>query len=133
MRKLVYEVLTASASLALHIAADGWYEEGSIVDTPMQRPFVILKLSGTPRGVRAVSTLEVWCYDERGDYSRIDDFLRALKAFFSTMSEQQRTRSDSSVVRLVLADWQGDSADLYDDIFRCGTRYASWRLVGAGQ
>lgn len=133
MRKLAYDTLVSASALTTLVPAPGWYEEGSVVDTPVQRPFVILKFGGTVRSVGKLTRLEIWCYDDRGDYTKIDNFHRAVHSFFAAMTEQKRTRSDASVVRLVAADWQGDSADLYDDIFRCNTRYSSWRLIGAGQ
>lgn len=133
MRKLMYQLLTGEPSLTTLVPAPGWYEQGAVVDTPAERPFVIMKFSGTPRAAGKFSVMELWCYDDRGDYTRIDDFLRAARAFFETEPVASRIRDDDSLVRLVFADWQGDSADLYDDVFRCNTRYSSWRLVGSGQ
>lgn len=133
MRKLVYDLLIAQSVLTDQVPAVRWYEEGAVIDTPLARPFVILKTTGTSRNVGRFTTLEIWVYDDRGSYTKIDNFLRTLRSFLDTAAESSRTRSDGSVVRLVTTDWQGDSADLYDDIFRCGTRYGSWRLIGAGQ
>ena len=77
--------------------------------------------------------MEIWVYDELGSYVRVDSILRAIRSAFVDMAVLARTRTDGSVVRLIQADWLGTSADLNDDVFRCATRNATWRLVGSGQ
>jgi len=129
MRKLVYDLLTAWTALPV-------FERSSVIDTvPAAPPFIIYTFTAeTPDTVGpTTATLEVWVYDNLGSYAMIDQIIRDLRRLFSGMAEVSRTRPDTSVVRLVQADWLGSSADLNDDAFRCSTRNATWRLIGSGQ
>lgn len=135
MRKLVYDFLVGLEP-ATGIGSGSIFERSSLVDgRPATPPFLIYTLTTEAADVRmpATSTMEIWVYDELGSYVRVDSILRAIRSAFVDMAVLARTRTDGSVVRLIQADWLGTSADLNDDVFRCATRNATWRLVGSGQ
>ena len=133
----MYDFLV-SLEPATGIGSGAIFERSSVIDgLPAAPPFLIYTLtteSSDPK-LPCVSTMEIWVYDELGSYARIDKILRALRADFvpDELVEVKRTRTDGSVVRLVQADWIGNSADLNDDVLRCATRNGTWRLVGSGQ
>jgi hypothetical protein len=129
VRKIVYDLLVAWTALPV-------FERSSLIDSaPATPPFVIYTLtSETPDATGpATATLEVWVYDTLGSYALIDQILRDLRLMFAAVPETSRTRADATVVKLVQADWIGSSPDLNDDVFRCTTRNATWRLIGKGQ
>jgi hypothetical protein len=134
MRKLVYDFLNDNSLLEGVLGDNKIFERGSIIDTrPADPPFIIYTITTTTRSIRPQSRLEIWVYDERGDYNRIDSILRLLRDQLDDFTERVRVRGDGSTARWVAADWQGDSADLNDDIFRANVRSGTWVLIGEGQ
>lgn len=134
MRKLFYDLLAGYAPLTALISVGKMFERGAVeAALPAEPPFLIYTFTNVNSEPRAISGVQVWVYDVRGDYSRIEAVLRTIRTRLSDFPEQSRIRSDGSIVRLMQADWQGDSGDLFDDVFRCNTRNGTWRLIGSGQ
>lgn len=127
MRKVIHHLLTTDAQFTELMPA--LYERSAVTDTP-SKPFALYALTGSPRRGRAfpmVPRLELWCYDDRGDYSKIDEALARADVLFE------------SIMHLVVEDQyiaeanpQGWSGDLYDDVFRANARNAGYLLVGSG-
>lgn len=128
-RKAVYEILTKDSAFAALMPVV--YERGSVPDSPVA-PFAILAMTGSPRQGRSFSRLpraELWCYQDRGDYSVID---AALQRADELLSAATHYVSDDGSSRLAEATPQGWSGDLYDDVYRANTRNAGYLLVGSG-
>ena len=87
-------------------------------ESPEVRPFIVLTWGSTDAFVKSLAAerLQVWVYDE-SSYVPIDAILEKIKDAFLAAPAQ-------------LGDltWNGNSEDLYDDIFRCPTRYAAFTL-----
>lgn len=86
--------------------------------SPAVRPFIVLQWGTTSAVVKnlAEETLQVWAYDE-SSYTRIDAILSAIR---DEMKSHPNELGDVT--------WNGYSNDLYDDIFKCATRYATFTM-----
>lgn len=127
MRKVVYSLLTQDEVFAGLMPT--LYERGSVPDAPVL-PFAIYAFVGSPRRGRSfpmVPRLEVWCYDNRGDYTEIDKALKRADELFEAI-----THMVVEDQRIAEATPQGWSGDLYDDVYRANTRNAGYLLVGSG-
>jgi hypothetical protein len=128
MRKAVYQLLTSNVALTEDIPAERWYERGSVADSP-RLPFAVLAWGGaSTRGVgRQVQRLEVWVYDKPGDIRLINRVLARVKALLD-----ETTHYVVGDERLVVADFQGSSPDLPDDVYRATVRNIGYNCVGTG-
>lgn len=128
MRELVRNLMISDASLVGYIPAERWLEGGSVVDTP-DRPFAIMRLSGTFRGLGPIQKgrVEFRVHDERGNFETIDAVIRRIKAVMEP-AEQVQTHG----AELIRAEWLSDSPDLYDDGFRTNMRSTGFDLTGKG-
>lgn len=127
MRKVVFDILSNDAVFSGLMP--NLYERGSVVDSPA-KPFAVYAMVGSPRAKRTmpmVPRLELWCYDDRGDYSVIDEALARADELFLAVTH--RVVDDQ---RIASADPQGWSGDLYDDVYQANARNASYLLVGSG-
>lgn len=113
----VYTLITGLDLTAHGVTPSAITRSASAVN-PEHRPFVIVKWGAETQafGMVAEAELSIWVYDEPSSYVRIDAILADIVAAL---------RADTSLgdVR-----WNGTSADLYDDVFMCVTRYASLTL-----
>lgn len=87
-------------------------------ESPEVRPFVVMMWGSTDTVVKSLAEerLQVWVYDE-SSYVPIDAILEKIRDAFLAAPA-------------LLGDivWNGYSADMYDDIFKCPTRYAAFTL-----
>jgi hypothetical protein len=74
-----------------------------------------------------VPRIELWCYDERGDYSRINRALKRADELFESVIHM--TVDDERIAEATPQGWGGD---LYDDVYAANTRNAGYLLVGSG-
>lgn len=95
--------------------------------SPEYRPFAVLSWGeNTPFvGQMATRHLDVWVYDEPGSYVKINSAIKRVREILC----DENVHVDSNGQHFSTAQWRGDSPDLYDDIFKCVTRYASFDVL----
>jgi len=98
----------------------------SVQDSPEVRPFAVLKWADvTPAFTTGSSEImQFWAYDEPGSYDNINSILKRVRA---VLDENTDVEVDDE--RYSTSKWNGDSAELYDDIFKCIVRYATFTIV----
>lgn len=129
MRKAAFSLLVNDVGFTALIPADRLYERGSVPDAPAL-PFAVLAWGGRTRVGPGMyfSRLDLWVYDERGDYSRIDDVLGEAERVLESADHYV---ADGS--RLGSAAFAGSSVDLFDDTYRANARSAGYRCTGNGR
>lgn len=128
MKKSIYKILTEDVAFTALIPKV--YERGSVPDAPVL-PFAIYAFVGSPRQGRAfpyVPRVELWCYQERGDYSVINDALSRADDLFEALADYRFEDE-----RIAEATPQGWSGDLYDDVFKANTRNSAYLVIGSGR
>lgn len=126
MRKVIYQTLIGDD--AFRALMPVVYERGSVPDSPTL-PFAVLAFTGVDRrgpGMK-VATAQLWCYQERGDYSRIDSALERADVILAAM-----TNVTVGGQRVSQAQGIDQSPDLYDDVYRANTRYSTYTILGSG-
>lgn len=126
-RKPVFALLTTDPELqALGMTSDT-VKGSSPTTSPEIRPFAILKWGEEQPFIGSIheKELQMWVYDEPGSYTLINSIL--LRARTLLVDEAVDVVVDGE--RFSTARWQGTSPDLYDDIYKCITRYASFAIV----
>lgn len=100
------------------------------VDTPIVRPFMVLRWGLTTEGmdVVRVRSLTVWIHDQPSDYSLIDSGLERVRALLTNVIGTYTGDDDKWVLQI---DWTGDSEDLSDDVQTTITRNSSYSVVGS--
>lgn len=133
MRKAFYHLLTTDPEWS-GLMPGGLHERSALVDSVDSErvmPFALYAFVGSPRPGRAlpaVPRVELWCYQDRGNYSIINAALARADALLLPL--MQYVFEDE---RIAEATPQGWSGDLYDDVFRANTRNAAYLLIGSGR
>ena len=135
MRTLVRSLLMANEGLT-ELVGDRWFEWSSLVDQP-PFPYGLIRLSSqqpsvTARSITRQGRAEIWVYDERGTFERIDACLRYIHEVMDNVVNAERTTDDGRLVRLSLADWSQDSTELWDEQRRANARSSAYNCVGRG-
>lgn len=133
MRAYIAETIANDAGLlALGLPANAVYSAEN-VDTPSAKPFIVLRwlerdseLAPHRNAPSQINTLDIWCYDARGDYTRIDAMLARLKALLSVIKAQQ-----TETGWITCVDWYGDGRDAYDDVWEAIVRTSTYRIVAS--
>jgi hypothetical protein len=130
MRSYLAQSLRDSAGLAsLGLVPAGVL--AADVDTVALRPFVQFRWQPTSRGITKLSTgpirrsLNLWFHDQPNDFTRIDDMIFVVRALWSDLEGV-----DHGAGRIILAEWQGDSADFSDTAMETIGRFSTYRIVG---
>lgn len=124
----VYSLISENDDLrGIGFSADSFFGSAA-ADSPEVRPFMIIRWGAeTPVFGRVSSdTVTVWVYDEPGDYGRINKALKILEGIFSEAIHV----AGADGYTLTQADWNGNSEDLYDDIYKCIVRNGVYTVVG---
>jgi len=132
MRKIIFKALTEDPTLASLLPAEKWFERGAVKDSPVT-PFAVLAWAGVTangRGRTGLPRLTLWVYEHRGSYELIDKVLRRATEVLEALEETHQEDDPSQFV--IQADFEGSSVDLYDDVYRCNTRNAGYRVIGSG-
>lgn len=128
MRTLIRNAIVVDATLTgLGVVSAGVL--AGEVDTPAQRPFLVLRWGDTIPGLDTVDrkVLVIWVHDNPGSYSRIDSVIRGLKVLFRSMEADQHATG-----WLIKAEWVTDSGDLTDDGHGTIVRTTSFNFVSSG-
>lgn len=130
LRVTTFQLLVNQPSLTALVPSERWFARGGTIDAP-QTPYVVLAWLGTltTSGRNSPELLDVYVHDNIGDYTRIDDILRAVKPVLSGTTQYVGPGG----FRLVQADYLGKSADLTDPDTSTGFRYSSWKILGGGE
>jgi hypothetical protein len=135
MRTLIRNLLMANDGLA-DMIGDRWFEWSAMIDQA-QFPYGAIRLSSqqpgvTARGVTRQGRVEIWVYDERGTFTRIDEALRHIHAVMDNVVNAELIADGGRLVRLSLADWSQDSTELWDEQRRANARSSAYNCVGRG-
>lgn len=127
MRRLVYQALTADATLMGLLP--GGLAGDRTTGVPDVLPFGVLTLEGPTPGIGAHRTwrLTVWVHSEREDFTAIDQVLKRVKAVMNTLAP--RTLNS---IWLTDVTWEGDSPDLHDEDRGTNVRTSAFLLAGSG-
>jgi len=127
MRAATFTLLSTDAQLLSLGMTAASFLGTSAADSPEMRPWAIIKWGqSTPAfGLTGETALEVWYYDEPGSYVRINKLIERTKSLLQDAVHVQGSDGDE----LTAARWAGDSPELYDDVFKCITRYTSFTVV----
>jgi hypothetical protein len=128
MRDAIFDLISNdNALIVLGIGFDSLYSGD--VDTPIQRPYGVLRWGDTSPGLAQVNerTLTVWIHDNPGDYRKIDDILARLRVLLEGISAYKTTRGWIAEIR-----WLTDSGDLSDDTTRTIARTSTYAIVASG-
>lgn len=103
---------------------------GSTVDTPPNRPFLVLRWGTTTRGMGTTNrrTLTVWVYDQPNDYHRIDLMVKRIKEIFR---ELEGTVYEWGSITTI--EWEQDSDDGEDDVYGTILRTSQYSILATGE
>jgi hypothetical protein len=100
------------------------------VDTPVQRPYIVLRWGTTNPGVDVSRqrSLVVWVHDQPNDYARIDRIIKRTRTVLTGIVARQ-----TDVGWITAIDWLTDSDDLSDDGTHTILRTSAYNIVASGQ
>ncbi len=132
VREYIYNLLTTDTVLnSLGITGDSTFTTHT-VDTPQVRPLMILRWQAVSPGIGPVNQriLTVWVHDDRnrGDYDRIDQALRRLRAILDNIVG---VNVGEPGAWLSATRWEGDTDDLDDPDMGTISRSSQFRLTGS--
>lgn len=130
MRTYIAHALYSDTQLAsLGVTREGTY--AGDVDSPTQRPYLVLRWLDTSRGVGRSATkqrnLTIYVHDGYNDYTRIDAIVRRIRQVFESIAGAR-----TATGWITQVDWLTDSGDLSDDTSRTIMRTTSYNVVGSG-
>lgn len=131
MRRLIYDLLTTGgddAFTTLYLPGGLFGDRPEIpLDNP--KPFGVLAHEGPIPGIgsHVQSRFSLWVHDEPGDYTLIDEALKALRPLVVGSTPRQLNG-----VWLNEASWESTSSDLFDDTRRTNVKYSTFLLTGSG-
>ncbi len=133
MRKTLRGLLVADGSLTAVIPSERWFQAGAVVDTP-PKPFAILRwlspVAGDAKGTHS-HPFQVAIYDERGDYTRIDQLLGGPHKTGGVYPILAGILDVPGIDgRITQADYLGDSGDQEDIDYRANLKFSSWQIIG---
>lgn len=130
VRTEVWNLLAADPILnGLGINSGTLYPGLMAPDSPKEDKFAVLHWGISEPGPGrdnpnvAVENLSVWAYNRSPDY---DPILRTLQRCKALLVPTQGTSA------IMTVNWQGDSEDLWDDVYRAVTRNSSYRISSGG-
>uniref|UniRef100_A0AAU6R763 Tail terminator n=1 Tax=Micrococcus phage Kurnik TaxID=3092208 RepID=A0AAU6R763_9CAUD len=126
-RAPVYSILTTDPVLTSLGMTPQTLLGSSPLSSPEVRPFAVAKYGDEQAfiGSLAQQELQLWVYDEPGSYVNINKILVRARELL-TVEVVDRVVDGQ---RFSTAKWLGNSPDLYDDIYKCITRYATFTIV----
>jgi len=124
----LYQKLTNTGVLVDLVGGiDNIYGPGRLEGPPDTKPFIVIRQEAeVPASIpsRSVSNWSVYAHDDPGDYMRIGDALRAVRAALAP-DAQGLGQHPGGICR-----WAGDSANLSDEVNRTICRYGSYQFIG---
>jgi hypothetical protein len=124
VREWLYQTLTNTVPLAAQVA-DRIYGAGSMETATRDKPYIVIRLEPSlptlKEGIVDQQDVSVWVHDEPGSYVRITELLGIIRTAL--------TSTDRKVNGFIACQWQGDSADLADDLLGTIVRNGSYRLM----
>lgn len=127
-RKAIYSMLTTDARLhAIGMTSATTYGSATM-QSPSEQLFTVLKYGDDTAflGMLSTQSLEVWVYDMPGSYSRINNVIDIVKQIL-TVENVDVVDEDGG--RFSQARWMSTSRELYDDIYKRVTRFATFNVV----
>lgn len=126
-RKAIYSMLTTDERLqALGMSQETTYGSATL-QSPSESLFTVLKYGDDTAflGMLSTQSLEVWVYDEPGSYVRINKVIDIVKQILTENVDVV----DDDGGRFSQARWMSTSRELYDDIYKRITRFATFNVV----
>lgn len=128
MRDYIGQLIADDALLnALDIDENSMYSGD--VDSPAERPYLVLRWGATNPGVSVSNRrfLTVWVHHNPGFENTIDAIHQRVRALLTGVEAQV---TDTGWITAV--EWTGESDDLSDDSNNTITRQSNFMLVGSG-
>lgn len=128
MRRLVYNLLSTNAPF-MALLPGGLFGDRAEFPVPLEKPFGVLLHEGPLPGVRSHRQYRsaLWVHDEPGDYTKIDEVLRAAEILLVAA-----VPVSLNGVWLNDVQWTGVSGDLSDDARRTNVKNTNFLLTGNG-
>lgn len=130
MRAYIVQRLTDDVELAARGLPANAVFSAENVDTPEPRPFIVIRWQPVTPTFRTAPSqsrpFEVYVYDKRGDYSRIDFLIARIKEVLTSIKAQQ-----TGTGWITQVDWIGDGGDGYDDVYEALHRTAAFNAVAS--
>jgi hypothetical protein len=128
MRKIVYKVLKDNAEF-MALLPGGLYGDRALEGTPSAKPFAVLTFEGPTPGVgrHLRGRAYLWIHDNVGDFTRIDSVHKAARDLLESLPPIAFAGE-----WLTLAEWEGNSTDLFDDARGTNVKSAGYLLIGSG-
>ena len=127
MRKVVYQLMQDPSVADFMVG--GIFGDGALGDPPLLRPFLNLTHEGPFPGIGRMrqwrTTFTV--HDDIGDYTRIDDGLKLIRA---VMDNAAPFHFDGIWLNAVV--WEGDSPDLLDTGRGTNMKYTTYLMTASG-
>lgn len=130
-REWVYQKLIADVGVTAIVPVASIYGGGSVTAPPANKPFIVIRQGTEVRGPYpgiSATTVSVWVHDEPGDYLRIGQALKAIRA--ALVGAGGHTAATPGATGGVACRWAGESDDLADDFLKTIVRNASYSLNG---
>lgn len=126
-RAAVYNLVNTDTTIAPMVSEV--YAFGSI-DTPetLSEAFIVIRWGGAnPGAVKRRGPVQVtfWVYDKMADYTNINLIIERLKTIM--LAATHLAGADGWT--LSMAEWSGESEDLYDDVYGCIVRTVTFTVV----
>lgn len=134
-RTFVYSLLKTDANSTslgslgdIGLKPDNIYGAG--VDTPQGEVFLAIRFGaqGPGHGPSNKGLFTIWAYDRNSDYLRIDQMLKRCRELLDSVSAQKTTEGWITTI-----DWESESEDLADDVYRASARNATFAIVSSGR
>lgn len=129
-RSWVFNQLRTDATILEDIPEDSIFGSGALQGAPARRPFILVtfgtelpEINDADAPVATSQRATVYVHDDPGDYLRIGRVLARVRL---RLAGSTAGMSAGGIVGL----WEGDSADLGDDLFKTITRFGEYRFVG---
>lgn len=121
-RGALYQLLESDSELGLQAV----YATNA-VDTPAEEWFAVIVWGTTlpAYGTTGSDRVAIWLHDRQKDYGRINRALERLKQLL----EATVGLAGADGIVLSVAEWNGESGDLYDGGYDTVTRYAEFSTV----
>jgi len=97
------------------------------VDTPEEELFLVIRWGPTTKvfGTTGPSRFSVWVHDKQRDYGRINDVLDRLRELIPDQTHLQGADGRT----LSVAEWLGESDDLFDGGYNTCTRFVDFQAA----
>lgn len=129
-RTWVFNQLRTDVAILEDVPEASIFGSGSLQGAPAVRPFILItfgtelaEINDADAPVATSQRATIYAHDDPGDYLRIARILTNVRR---RLAGSTAGMNNGGIIGL----WEGDSADLGDDLFKTITRFGEYRFVG---